>query len=66
MSDIVERLRKRATVVYLAAETTVADDLASTMTEAADEIERLRAKVALLSDGTEASQDAWIGWLFDG
>jgi len=42
MTDIVERLRKMATVIYIAVETTVADNISSGLLEAADEIERLR------------------------
>jgi hypothetical protein len=40
--DLVDRLRKMATCVYLAAEKGPADDLSDGLTKAANEIERLR------------------------
>ncbi|MDX9862548.1 MAG: hypothetical protein RBS99_16700 [Rhodospirillales bacterium] len=51
MSDLVERLRKQAVCVYLAAEAGPANDISASLKAAADEIERLRAEnFALAAD----------------
>jgi len=45
MSELTERLRKMAVCIHIAVEKIVADDVADGLTKAADEIERLRARI---------------------
>lgn len=45
MTDIVPLLRRRAGVIYITVEQSVADDVSQHFLDAATEIERLRAEV---------------------
>lgn len=65
MSDIVERLRRMATCVYIAVDKSVADDLAAGMREAAAEITGLQGENERLRARVEAEQNAHIQPLAD-
>jgi chromosome segregation ATPase len=60
MTDIVERLRKAATSIYIAVERPIADDISADLREAAAEIERLKASKPdglTWQDGREAGRN---------
>lgn len=56
MTDIVARLRKQATCVYLAAEAGPAADLSDGLSKAANEIEKLRAGYREILEGENGNR----------
>jgi hypothetical protein len=70
MTELVNRLRKQAACVYLAAEETVADDLSDGLKKAADEIEQLRRDLHAIKFALRSVDDQdWdflLGQLGDG
>ncbi len=62
MSDIVDRARRNAKVIYIAVAESVANEIAGVFVECADELERLRAEMAherLRYDGMRSDRDDW-------
>lgn len=55
--SLVERLRKQASAIYIAAEKECADDVSDALRKAADEIERLRHGLTRIVGLTEAEKN---------